>query len=159
METHADIEVIMSEETARLMEERRITIEDIRKTIFHAESTSEKFVHPVTGHFLAGVRPYFVTFWVEYEVTEEGYKVFTGYSHRVKVTGLSQPSILADNEDFVWKCFKCSQTLSMGSAHVDYLGNELTTDLPLCPSCMKVLISEQLAVGKVADVEKILEDK
>ena len=160
MENYAEIEVIMSEETAHLMEARRITIEDIKKTIFHAEKVSQKFVHPTTGHFLAGVRPYFVTFWVAYAKTKAGYEVYTGYSHRVKITGTEQQSRHLDHiEDFVWKCFKCDQFLSMGSAQVDYLGNELTTDLPMCPSCMMVLISEPLAMGKVADVEKILEDK
>jgi hypothetical protein len=62
-------------------------------------------------------------------------------------------------EDLEWRCFKCNQPLTVGSALVDYLGNELTTDLPMCPSCSMVLISEQLAVGKVAEVEKLLEDK
>ncbi|MFH0725309.1 MAG: DNA-binding protein [Pseudomonadota bacterium] len=62
-------------------------------------------------------------------------------------------------EDMEWRCFKCNQPLAVGPALVDYLGNELTTDLPMCPTCSMVLISEQLAVGKVAEVEKILEDK
>jgi hypothetical protein len=62
-------------------------------------------------------------------------------------------------EDLEWRCFKCNQPLVVGLALVDYLGNELTTDLPLCPGCSKVLISEQLAVGKVAEVERLLEDK
>jgi hypothetical protein len=62
-------------------------------------------------------------------------------------------------EDLEWRCFKCNQALIVGSALVDYLGNELTTNLPMCPSCSRVLISEQLAVGKVAEVEKLLEDK
>ena len=86
MEKHSGIEVVMSAETSHLMEQRRITMDDIRKTISHAEETREKFVHPATGHFLAGVRHYFVTFWVEYAITEKGYEVYTVYSHRVKVT-------------------------------------------------------------------------
>jgi hypothetical protein len=86
MENHAEIEVVMSEKTAHLLEERRITLDDIKKTIYHAEKTSEKFVHSTTGHFLAGVRPYFVTFWVEYAKIENRYEVYTGYSHRVKAT-------------------------------------------------------------------------
>ena len=62
-------------------------------------------------------------------------------------------------EDLEWRCFKCNQPLVVGPALVDYLGNKLTTDLPICPSCAMVFISEQLAVGKVAEVEKLLEDK
>ena len=61
--------------------------------------------------------------------------------------------------DLVWKCFRCDQPLVVGSVLVKYLGNNITTQLPQCPSCYAVLISEELATGKVAEVEKILEDK
>ena len=62
-------------------------------------------------------------------------------------------------EDLEWRCFKCNQSLVVSPAIVDYLGNELITDLPMCPSCAMVLISEQLAVGKVAEVEQLLDWK
>lgn len=62
-------------------------------------------------------------------------------------------------EDFEWKCFACNRLLVAGPAVVDYLGNQLTTELPQCPSCRRVLISEALALGKVAEVEKLLENK
>jgi hypothetical protein len=32
-------------------------------------------------------------------------------------------------------------------------------DLPKCPKCGQVLITEDLALGKMAEVEKLLEDK
>lgn len=32
-------------------------------------------------------------------------------------------------------------------------------DLPHCPTCGKVLISETAALGKMAEVEQLLEDK
>jgi hypothetical protein len=62
-------------------------------------------------------------------------------------------------EDFVWKCFRCEQQLVEGSVIVEYLGNNMTTQLPQCPSCHMVLVSEELAIGKIAEVEKIFEDK
>lgn len=62
-------------------------------------------------------------------------------------------------EDMEWKCFRCDQPLVVGPVLVNYLGNNITTELPQCPSCFLVLISERLATGKVAEVEKILEDK
>ncbi|PKN23888.1 MAG: DNA-binding protein [Deltaproteobacteria bacterium HGW-Deltaproteobacteria-21] len=62
-------------------------------------------------------------------------------------------------EDLVWKCFRCDRQLVPGPVLVSYLGNNITTELPQCPSCFINLISEGLAVGKVAEVEKILEDK
>ncbi len=62
-------------------------------------------------------------------------------------------------EDLAWKCFKCDQPLVVGPALVDYLGNHITTELPQCPTCHMVLVSEKLTMGKVAEVEKLLEDK
>lgn len=62
-------------------------------------------------------------------------------------------------EDLEWKCTACNLQLVVGPVVVDYLGNQLTTELPQCPSCKMVLISEELALGKVAEVEKLLENK
>jgi hypothetical protein len=62
-------------------------------------------------------------------------------------------------EDLAWKCFRCGQQLAAGPVLVEYLGNNITTELPQCPSCYTVLVSEELATGKIAEVEKILEDK
>jgi hypothetical protein len=47
----------------------------------------------------------------------------------------------------------------VGSVAVEYMGNQFTTELPTCPGCGFVLISEALALGKIAEVEQILEDK
>ena len=62
-------------------------------------------------------------------------------------------------QDLIWKCHRCDQNLVVGPVFVDYLGNNITTELPQCPTCHMVLVSEELAMGKVAEVEKILEDK
>ena len=62
-------------------------------------------------------------------------------------------------EDLVWRCSRCDQQLVAGSVLAEYLGNNITTQLPQCPSCHMVLVSEELAVGKIAEVEKLLENK
>ena len=62
-------------------------------------------------------------------------------------------------EDLQWVCRKCSRPLETGTASVEYMGNQFTTELPTCPGCGFVLISEALALGKITEVEQILEDK
>ncbi len=68
----------------------------------------------------------------------------------------------ADNikpQDLEWQCGKCGRNLEPALVTVEYLGNEFTAELPRCPSCGFVLISEEVALGKMAEVEQILEDK
>ena len=62
-------------------------------------------------------------------------------------------------EDLMWKCYHCDEELMLGPVQVEYLGNSMTAKLLQCPSCYMVLVSEELAVGKGAEVEKLLEDK
>ena len=62
-------------------------------------------------------------------------------------------------EDLEWQCRKCRQKLGLGPVTVEYMGNQFTVELPRCPECGLVLIPEELALGKMAEVEQILEDK
>ncbi len=62
-------------------------------------------------------------------------------------------------EDLTWKCRKCNVNLVVGPATLSYMDNRMTADLPQCPICGFVLISEELALGKMAEVEQVLEDK
>ena len=61
--------------------------------------------------------------------------------------------------DLEWLCAKCQVPLQAQPVTVEYLGNQFTTELPVCPRCGQVLITEELALGKMAEVEQILEDK
>jgi hypothetical protein len=62
-------------------------------------------------------------------------------------------------EDLQWQCAKCSCKLVVGPVNVAYMGNRFTADLPYCPTCGRVLVAEHVALGKMAEVEKLLEDK
>ena len=62
-------------------------------------------------------------------------------------------------EDLQWRCHKCDRGLVVGSVNAVYMGNRFTVDLPYCPGCGRVLIAEHVAMGKMAAVEKLLEDK
>jgi hypothetical protein len=58
-----------------------------------------------------------------------------------------------------WVCADCNIPLQMGKVDVSYLGNSFPVDLLQCPNCGLVLIPEELALGKMAEAEKALEDK
>ena len=62
-------------------------------------------------------------------------------------------------EDLEWQCARCKRELVVGPINVTYMGNRFTADLPYCPECGKVLISEEVALGKMAEIEQLLEDK
>jgi DNA-directed RNA polymerase subunit RPC12/RpoP len=58
-----------------------------------------------------------------------------------------------------WLCSKCGLPLEVGKVEVGYLGSMFPVDLYKCPKCGQVLVPEELAEGKMAEVEKLLEDK
>jgi hypothetical protein len=58
-----------------------------------------------------------------------------------------------------WQCGKCNVPLEAHQVNVEYLGNAFPAELLRCPRCGRVLIPEELALGKMAELEKALEDK
>jgi len=58
-----------------------------------------------------------------------------------------------------WTCARCGQPLVLGKVDISYLGSSFPVELLKCPKCDLVLIPEELALGKMAEVEKALEDK
>ncbi len=61
-----------------------------------------------------------------------------------------------DNE---WVCTRCGVELEPGKAQITYVGCGFTVDVLRCPRCRFILITEEMAVGKMAEAEKALEDK
>ncbi|HMK34342.1 MAG TPA: hypothetical protein VK463_04685 [Desulfomonilaceae bacterium] len=58
-----------------------------------------------------------------------------------------------------WTCGKCGVPLESGTVEVVYMGTKYPVELPRCPCCGIVFIPEQLALGKMAQIEQLLEDK
>jgi len=56
-------------------------------------------------------------------------------------------------------CTKCNEELVLLPASVDYLGYHIAEKLPRCPTCGQIYISEELARGKISEVELELEQK
>jgi tRNA(Ile2) C34 agmatinyltransferase TiaS len=58
-----------------------------------------------------------------------------------------------------WICAKCGGPLEMTKIRVRYLGSVFTMELPQCRSCGTVMVTEEIATGKMAEAEQVLEDK
>ncbi len=56
-------------------------------------------------------------------------------------------------------CTACHIPLTEEKTHFSYLGHAFSTTLLQCPGCGQVFIPEELARGRMAEVEQILEDK
>jgi len=62
-------------------------------------------------------------------------------------------------EDSNWKCAKCGLALVPKKTTFEYLGHTFSHEVPVCPRCGAVFISQELAEGRMAEVEEQLEDK
>jgi len=58
-----------------------------------------------------------------------------------------------------WKCADCNEKLVLKPVELSYLDSLFNVELPVCPKCNTVLIPENLAMGKMFQVEQLLEDK
>jgi len=56
-------------------------------------------------------------------------------------------------------CAACDVALEMGKVEASYLGQRFPVELPRCPKCGFVYVSEELALGRMLKVEQALEDK
>jgi rubredoxin len=58
-----------------------------------------------------------------------------------------------------WACADCGEPLKPGKVDISYLGSSFPVELLQCPNCGLVFVPEELALGKMVEVEKALEDK
>jgi hypothetical protein len=56
-------------------------------------------------------------------------------------------------------CSKCNQAMTLGEVMVTYLGFSFPVELVRCPTCGNAHVSEELATGRMLEVEQLLEDK
>ena len=58
-----------------------------------------------------------------------------------------------------WMCNRCKVPVEVQTVRLQYLKTIFAHHLPACPKCGMILIDEELATGKMAEAEQILEDK
>lgn len=63
------------------------------------------------------------------------------------------------SEERTWMCAKCGVPLELKKTTFQYMGRSFGHEVPVCPKCGKVFISKELATGKMAEVEALMEDK
>lgn len=56
-------------------------------------------------------------------------------------------------------CDKCKVEMELREVEFSYLNRAFRHKVPRCPACGQVYISEELAKGRMSDVEKLLEEK
>ena len=56
-------------------------------------------------------------------------------------------------------CDKCQVKMEPGEVIMQDIGEDFPIQMPKFPSCRQVFIPEELAVGKILQVERALEDK
>lgn len=56
-------------------------------------------------------------------------------------------------------CDSCGLLLEPGKVRISYMKSTFPAELLRCPGCGLVYVPEELALGKMAEVERTLEDK
>ena len=57
------------------------------------------------------------------------------------------------------RCARCDLALVRAKATAGYLGQTFPIELDRCPGCGAVFVPAELALGKMLQVEQLLEDK
>ena len=58
-----------------------------------------------------------------------------------------------------WSCASCGKPLEVVKVAFTYMKGNFEVPLQACPACGLVMIPEEMAMGKMAEAERILEDK
>lgn len=58
-----------------------------------------------------------------------------------------------------WRCGRCNEPLVERKVVFQYMGRSFGHAVPACPQCGQTFISKELAQGKMAEVEALMEDK
>ncbi|MHC1751182.1 pyridine nucleotide-disulfide oxidoreductase/dicluster-binding protein [Humidesulfovibrio sp.] len=161
------------DELLPLLEQRRILAADLREAVARALEQGRVIRDEESGRLLCSHRPRRVTFWAEFEPEGEGYVLRNAWSHRMVVPGAGgvdraedqgqPPTGRADQtyapEGGHRRCACTDHTMQAAPVTVSYLGATFEISLLACPACGQTLVPEPLALGRMAEVEALLEDK
>lgn len=153
--------LLLSPEIELLLEDRYIRPEEVLEVVVRSEETGRRFEERGTGRRLATLQLGAVTYWVEYEPEGEKLRVHTAYSHRMELKPPPWPPVddieHADGRE--WRCALDGRPLEPRSVTLSYLVAGFPVRLPACLEHGVVLITEELATGRMLEAELALEDK
>jgi Fe-S oxidoreductase len=157
----AAMRLVIPVEVRSVLEARLILDDDIRQVIRHAQTTGRRLRHAEAGHCLAYHKIGSVTYWVEYRPADGGFEVLNACSHRMDIVSeKTTPSAQAGAaQKPAWLCDCCGAGLELANVEIAYLGSAFPVELFCCSACRIVYIPEELVLTRMADAEKILEDK
>ena len=160
MSVHEQACLHIHEDVERLLEDRLILREDLQKVIHHSETTGKKLINSATGRSLACFRPKAVFYWVEYSRQGVDFQVHTAYTHRMvmKSSGSTKEWVKSGSQSD-WLCNHCQAPLEVQTVRLQYMQSIFPIALPACSEGGFILVSEELATGKIAEAEQALEDK
>lgn len=58
-----------------------------------------------------------------------------------------------------WTCGRCGRELEPAMREIEYLGSTFQVELLACEECGLTFVPEDLALGRMHEVEMLLEDK
>ncbi|WDP91726.1 MAG: 4Fe-4S dicluster domain-containing protein [Desulfobacter sp.] len=161
--TNGGKRIMIPPEALARMEDEFILVPDIQRVLDHHESEKNRsfFVDGERGAEIANFRPANVCFWVAFKEDGGAYEILDTWCHRMEVARPpgTAPGGPLDGHNPALSCGTCRTPLESVKNHVAYLDSRFDVDLPQCPGCGAVYISPEMARGKMAEVEKILEDK
>lgn len=158
MEDYEKVRLEIDAEVARVLEERGIRQEDIQKVIDFADKSGNIYVNRTTGHFLAYFTPSGTTYWVEFDREGEAYRILRAYSHRMEILhGFNMAAKRQETSE--WTCTKCDKPLELSTVKLKYMEETFGVDIPACPVCQRIFVSEEDATQRMRMAEKMLEDK
>ena len=172
-EERFDFSIIISPSLEDKMNRLLLLQKDVYEAVSYCEKSGKKLIDSESGRFIGSYSGKVTTVWVEYEANKssdpmgkdtnneadcETFTLFNVYTHRMRVIG-QNGNISAGAVDTRYVCAKTGSPLELRETKFSYLDHEFTHKVPWCPSNEMTFISEELATGKISEVETMLEDK
>lgn len=85
VEKMADIKLNISPELMKKLNRFLILEEEVAQTVAHCEATGEKLYDPERDVYMGHLRIGIITYWVEYQKTDNAYTLVNAYSHRMEI--------------------------------------------------------------------------